>query len=117
MKEVITVTVFMLAVFVHTAGAQQFVPAPRQPFEQQSFSGSKSPLRAPGEGPPTDSDGGGSFNGGTNGSTSGGPAEELPTDSDGGGGWVGMPVSDAFWFLPLMAAGYGLHRKRRMKKN
>ncbi len=43
-----------------------------------------------------------------------GPAVGPPNDDTGGGGFVGAPVSDALG-LVLLAAGYGVIRRRRTK--
>jgi len=47
-------------------------------------------------------------------SRAGGPTDDLPNDNEGGGGWVGMPNEDAYYFLLILAIGYGVIKRKNI---
>ena len=107
MKQLVIILITIIMTGFPVCMQAQYSATDRQPF-----SGNNYPMqRAPGVGLPNDNASGGPFLGG--GTGGGGPWDELPNGNEGGGGWVGMPVKDTYWFLSLIAIGYGIIRRKK----
>ncbi len=89
----------------------QYSYSDRQPFSEPSYSVSRPHGNEFANGNKRDN----SFIGEGILSRAGGPGDELPGGNEGGGGWVGMPNKDAYYFLLLLAIGYGIIRRKTLK--
>ena len=105
MKQVIIILMITIMVSLPVCVQAQYPSIDRQPFSELSYSVSLPQ--------------GNKFVNGNNSfsdaifSRAGGPGDGLPGGNEGGGGWVGMPVKDTYWFLLVIAIGYGIIRRKK----
>jgi hypothetical protein len=110
MKQAIKILILILWLLVPFTGKTQI-----QPFRDPAYPTINGRmLRAPGDELPNGSEGGGGFNGSSD-ENPGGPPGDPPNGNEGEGGWVGMPVKESFWILPILAVGYGVCRRRKCR--